>query len=208
MPVQLPPACCRKRSDVCLPTMPLLKAAGMIVCFSCMISCAGNANPVPAVNPDATYVNGLSTHSLDQRKKDLADLLAEAEHEQTLNKKDVESRMGRADKIDQTGSKEFEDRVISTCYHYDLAAGEYTLPDLQPVTIGSGGRAEFVFSERVTYGSRGRPWSIRDDSAPLSFVTLVDESGIHLMYPTRIRQLYPADLHRPPKANEAQPGKG
>jgi hypothetical protein len=162
---------------------------------------------VPTVNPDVTYVNGLSTHSLEQRKSDLADLLADAEHEQTLDKKDVESRMGRPDKIDQTGSKEFEDRLIGTCYYFDLTAGQYTLPDLQLVTIGSGGRAVFSFDERVTYGSHGRPWSIRDGFAPLSYITIADDTGIHVMYPTRIRRFYPPDLHRPPKANDTQPGR-
>src|ERR1700722_7662109 len=130
MPAQLPPTYSRKPANAFLPIILMLRAAG-IICLSCTISCTGKDSPLPNVNPDLSHVDGLSTHSLEQRKRDLTNLLADAEHEQILNKKLVESRMGRPDTIDQTGSKQFEDKIISTSYRYHLAAGEYILPDSQ-----------------------------------------------------------------------------
>jgi len=156
------------------PTIHLLTFVTTLICLLCILSCRKDGDSLPNANPDFSYVNDLPTHSPEQRKRDLVDLLAEAEHDRTLTKKDVESRLGMPDSVHPTGSKQYSDKIILTGYVYDLPPGEYTLPNSQKVSFQSGGRAHFTFTfdERTTYGSDGRPIKVRDDTAPLVLIEL------------------------------------
>jgi hypothetical protein len=126
----------------------------------------------------------MSAHSLEQRKKELLDLLSEAEQKSVLNKKDVESRMGKPDSIQATGSKEFSDRVILTTYYYDLLPGKYNFPNSPEVSFIAGGRALICFDERITHDPRGRLFKIRDDSAPLVLIEIenLNDKQFHLVF--------------------------
>jgi hypothetical protein len=155
-----------------LATMRVLTVVTTLNCLL-SVSCGSKSGSSSTPDPDTVYTESLPTHSLEQRKIDLLDLLAEAENDHTLNKKQVESRMGRPDSVWSTGSKEFEDRAILTHYEYQLAASEYSLPKSQKISLPTEGRACFTFDDRTpTYGSKGRPWSVRDDTAPLVLVQL------------------------------------
>jgi hypothetical protein len=171
-----------KPSCLTRPMVRLLTFLTTFVCSFFAVSCARNSSPTS--DPDVSYTNRLPTHSLEQRRQDLVDLLTDAEHNRTSTKKDVESRMGRPHSVEPTGSKQFEDRVILTTYRYDLAAGEYTLVNSQKVFFRSGGWALICFDERTTYGSDGRPYRIRDDTAPLVHIELEDASDmrVHLAF--------------------------
>jgi hypothetical protein len=143
------------------------------VCFFFLVSCGGN--PSPTTDPDVSFTNELPIHSLEQRKQDLVDLLIELEHGRTLKKSDVESRMGKPDSIDTTGSKVCPDRVLLTYYRYDVPSGDYTLPNSQKISFDSGGWADITFEERMTHPN-GRLWAIRDDTAPVCLFKFKDAS--------------------------------
>ena len=126
--------------------------------------------------------SGVAAHPLDERQDELAAMLADVEQGQILTKSDVVSRLGRPDSFQETGSKEYSDRTISTRYRYQLAAGEYSFPGPERADLGAGWRADFLFDERANHGRRGRLWSVADDSKPLSVVVISDndaEVGSH-----------------------------
>jgi hypothetical protein len=128
---------------------------------------------LPNADPDVSYTNDLPTHSLEQRKQDLVDLLIEVEHGRTLQKSDVESRMGKPDSIQWIGSKVCPDRVLLTFYRYDVTSGDYTLPNSQKISFDSGGWADITFEERMTHPN-GRLTTIRDDTAPVGSIKFKD----------------------------------
>ena len=155
------------------PTKRLLRFLTTLICLFCILSCQRYGATLP-INPDESIAKSLPTHSLEERIEALVDLLTQADHEATLTKRNVESRMGKPDSVHVTGSKEFEDKVILTHYCYHLAPGDYILLKSQSVCLGSGAQVSITFNERLTYGSRGRPYSIRDDTAPLVLIQLED----------------------------------
>lgn len=143
-----------------------------------------NTSQIP--NPDSVCTSTLESHSLDQRKKEVIELVKEAQNDKAINKGFVEAKMGKPDAIQATVSKEFLDRVIGTTYYYDLAPGEYSFLNSKGLSLTAGGRACISFGERMTYGSHGRPYSIRDESARLETIEIEDFSLNHvfLIWPT------------------------
>lgn len=100
--------------------------------------------------------SGVVANPLEQRRAELAALLVEVENGQILTKSDVVSRLGRPDTSQETGSKQYSDRTISTRYRYRLAPGEYLFPSQERADLGAGWHADFLFDERANHGRRGR----------------------------------------------------
>lgn len=120
--------------------------------------------------------SGLDSHPIQQRREEIEILIADVERGQALTKKDVVARLGKPDRIQETGSKEFVDRYISTTYHYALAPGEYHFPGSERANVRPGWEARFLFNERLNHGPSGRLDSVIDDTVPLSSV-LVSQRG-------------------------------
>jgi hypothetical protein len=114
----------------------------------------------------------LERHPFDQRKRELEALIADLERGESLTREDVGSRLGRPDEIEETGSKDYGDRVILTTYRYSLATGDYLFPNSERADIGTGASACFYFDERVKHGRGGRVYSVVDETVPVESILI------------------------------------
>jgi hypothetical protein len=141
-------------------------------------------------------LGGIPSHPLDERQQELEALIDDIECGETLTRKDVLSRLGKPDVVQETGSKEYGDRCILTTYDYDLSPGQYRFPNSERANVGSAWWAHFIFDERVNHGRRGRIYYVVDETTPPSTVAISDNDGPGgFVFPKSKRNRY--EIRRP-----------
>ena len=153
-----------------------------IMCLELTLGCRPALPSGPPADPPGSKSEASikeTSHPLEQRKKDLADLLVEFEAGKTFDKQAVRARMGKPDKVRTTGSKEYSNRLILTCYDYALEPGEYVLPETRFTLKSKKWKVSFSFDERTNHGRKGRLYDVIDDHVPLESVSFYDEDRMH-----------------------------
>jgi hypothetical protein len=173
----------------------LVRLLGVIAFFVCAISCEKKIAPSrkdlgmapnnekneaqSLVGTAQGATKGEMAHPVEQRKKELLDLITDVKHNQFISKNSVLKRLGKPDYVQDGWSKPFTDRIITTRFAYDLPSGEYMVPDSRQITLDLGSKAYINFDERVTHGPHGRLYSESDDkSAPVVSLTLADRYSV------------------------------
>jgi hypothetical protein len=155
---------------------PLATMTLIGLCLLGILSCGSKGVPSREDAGGGPTVNA-PKHTPEQRRQELAELLADMDRGQTFTNKQVVARLGKPDRIQQTGSKEYADRYIDTTYFYVLPPGEYTLPHGRRFTLRSGEGVRLFFDERIRHGMGGRPVTDLDDTAPLTALWFEDNEG-------------------------------
>jgi hypothetical protein len=119
------------------------------------------------------------TQPAELRKGSLLKLIAELNKGGRFNKNDMLLRIGMPDSVSWVHSKHRSGGIIATSYMYNLAAGQYLLPDSQSVELDAGSVSDMCFDERVAHGPYGLPNSeIDDGTALLASIDLQNRSQV------------------------------